>query len=81
MCFSMGWLQSFLIWLVIIAAIFAILKLVIPWVLSKIGVDAGIVIQIMSIILWAFIAIAVIYLAFAAISCLGGISFPPLPHR
>lgn len=81
MCFSAAWLQSFLIWLVIIAAIFAILKLVVPFILAKVGVEAGIIVQILSILLWAFIAIVVIYIAFAAISCLGGFSLPPLPRR
>lgn len=80
-CFSLAWLSQILIWLVIIVAIFAILKLIVPWVLSQIGVEGGIILQIINIILWAFVAICVIYFAFAVISCLGGLSFPPLPHR
>jgi hypothetical protein len=84
MCFSLAWLQSLLVWIIIVCAIFAILKLIVPWVLSKIGVEGGIILQIINIVVWAFIAIIVIYVAFAAISCLmsmGGGSFLALPHR
>lgn len=84
MCFSLAWLQSLLIWIVIVCAIFAILKLVVPFILSKIGVDGGIILQIVNILVWAFVAIVVIYFAFAAISCLmsmGGGNFLALPHR
>lgn len=33
-CFSLGWLEQVLVWLVIVGAIFAIIKLLVPLVLS-----------------------------------------------
>lgn len=81
MCFSWGWLQSILVWLVIVGAVFAILKLLIPYVLSQLGAGGGIIAQAINILLWAIIAIFVIYICFALISCLGtGSLMPPLPH-
>ena len=82
MCFSMQWLMQILIWAVIVIAIVAILKLIIPWVLSQLGTGGGIIMAILNILLWAIIAIFVIYLAFAVISCLmsmGG-GMPLMPH-
>lgn len=82
MCFSLGWIEQLLIWLVIIVAVVALLRLVVPWVLGMLGVDGGIIMQAINIVVWAVIAIAVIYFVFAMISCLlsmGGL--PLLPHR
>jgi hypothetical protein len=83
MCFSLAWLEQLLIWIVIIVAIFSLLKLVVPWILSKLGAEGGIVMQAISIVLWAFIAICIIYFIFMLISCLlsmGG-GLPGFPHR
>lgn len=81
MCFSMGWLEQVLVWIVIVAAIIAILKLLLPFVLGALGVGGGIIAQAINIVLWAIVAIFVIYICFALISCLGGGIMPPLPHR
>jgi hypothetical protein len=79
MCFSLPWLEQVLVWLVIVFAIVAILRLVIPWVLSIIGAEGGIIVQILNIALWAFIAIVIIYFAFSIISCLaGGLHLPQI---
>ncbi len=69
MCFTLPWLEQLLVWLVIVCAIIAILKLVVPWVLSMLGIP--IVGQVLNIVLWAIIAIFVIYFCFALIGCLG----------
>ena len=79
MCFSIQWIESLLVWLVIVCAIFAILKLLLPWVAAQLGIP--IVAQILQIVLWAFIVIVVIYLAFDLISCLGSGGFPRLGPR
>lgn len=80
MCFSWMWLQQLFVWLVIVGAIFAILRLLVPYVLSQLGASGGIIAQVINIVLWAIIAIAVIYICFALISCLGGGIMPPLPR-
>lgn len=85
-CFSLQWFESVLIWLVIICAIVAILKLLVPFVLAQLGAGGGIIAQAINIVLWAVVCIFVIYVCFALISCLlgmsGGLSFPspPLKH-
>ena len=78
-CFSLGWLEQLLVYLVIVGAIIAILRLIVPWVLGQLGIP--IVGQVINIILWAIIAIMVIYICFALLSCLAGGGFPLIPHN
>lgn len=80
MCFSLGWLQQILIWAIVIGAVIAIIKLVVPFALAQLG-GGGILAQIINIALWAFVAIMIVYIAFALISCLlggGGLALPRL---
>jgi hypothetical protein len=78
-CFSLGFLQQLLIWLVIAAAIIAIIRLLIPWLTS---ITFPIVGQVLEIVLWAVIAIIAIYIIFALIGCLLGMAGPlRLPGR
>lgn len=88
MCFSLGWWQNLFVWLVIVAAIVAILQILLPYILKKIRPSGevsegiGILTQIARIVIWAVIVIFVIYVAFALISCLlsmggGGLSLFP----
>jgi hypothetical protein len=80
-CLSFGWLESVLIWCVVIAAVWAIISLLLP--LIKAGPLQWVVdllIQILTIVVYAIIVIFVIYIAFDMISCLismgGGLSLP-----
>jgi len=87
MCFTMQWLMQLLILVVVVGAIIAILKIIIPWAVSKMGEfgeAVNILMQILTIVFWAIIIIVVIYIAFALISCLwsmGGGSFRGLFPR
>lgn len=81
MCFSLAWIQQLLIWLVIICAIVAILRLFLPWIAGKLGDAGSIVIGVLNIVLWAFVVICVIYFVFALISCLGGGGLPLFPRH
>lgn len=80
MCFSMIWWQQLLIYIVIVCAIVGILRLLLPYVLSQLGAGGGVIAGALNILLWAVIAIFVIYICFALISCLGSGTFMPL-HR
>ncbi len=75
-CFSLGWLEGLCVDLIIIAAIVAIIRLVVPWLLSLLGAG-GIVAQIINIVLWAIVAIFAVYIVFGLLSCLvgGGATF------
>lgn len=87
MCFSLEWLKQILILVVVVVAIIAMLKILIPFIVKKIGVELGegwsVVVQCFRIMCWAIVAILVIIIVFMMISCLlsmtGGVSL--LPHR
>jgi hypothetical protein len=83
-CFSLAWIQQVLIYAVIVCAVIALLKLVIPFILAQLGSGGGIISQAINILFWAIICIFVIYVVFAIIGCLlsmsgGGLSL--MPHR
>lgn len=69
-CLSLGFLQQLCINLVVIFAIVAIIKLLVPLLTNMIGFP--IVGQIINIVLWAIIAILAIYIIFGLLSCLLG---------
>jgi hypothetical protein len=82
MCFSLLWFRDLLIWLVVLAAVVAILQLFVPWVLAQLNINAGPIMQILRIVVWAVVIIAVIYFVFALLSCLmgSGGGFPLFPR-
>jgi hypothetical protein len=77
-CFSLGWIEQLLVWLIIVCAIVAIIRLLVPWITGMIGMP--IVGQVINIVLWAFLAILCVYICFGLLSCLigfgGGLHFP-----
>ncbi len=76
-CLSLSFLQALIIQIIIIAVIVAVVQLLVPWLVSFTGWP--ILGQVIMIILWGIIAIMVVYLIFALLSCLvgaGGIHFP-----
>jgi hypothetical protein len=82
MCFTLGFLEQLLVWLVIVCAIVAILRLLLPWVAGQLGAAGGIVLAVINIVLWAVVAIYVIYFCFMLIECLAGSGGGLLlPHR
>lgn len=83
-CFTLAWFEQVCIWFVIVCAIIGLIRLLIPFLISKLGGgDLGILGQALNIVLWAVICIYVIYIVFALIGCLigmgGGLSL--MPHR
>ena len=75
MCFSLGWLQQLFVWIIIICAIIAIIKILLPYVMSfagELGGAAAVIIAVVKIVFWAIVAIMVVYVVFALISCLLG---------
>jgi hypothetical protein len=89
MCFTLEWLEHLLILAVVVISIVAILQLIINYVLAKITpsgmfADAiSIISQVIKIVIWAIIIIAIIYFCFAMISCLwsyAGGGFSLMPH-
>jgi hypothetical protein len=83
MCMSLEFIKSILIWAVVIGAVFAIIKLLLPYCLGWLGPAGPILVQIFTIVFYAFIIIIVIVIAFALIGCLlsfagGGLHLPQM---
>ena len=76
-CFTLGFLQQLIIWCIVTAALVACLQLLIPWLSSFTWPILG---QVLRIILWAIVAIIVVYIIFTLLSCLLG-SGPPFRLR
>jgi hypothetical protein len=70
-CFSLAWIENFLIWLVVVCAIIGILKILVPWIVSLMGVaiDARFG-RIINIIIIAVVLVYVIIILFDVFSCL-----------
>lgn len=81
-CFSLQWLEQLFIYCIVIGAVIAIIRVLLPLVFAQFG-GGGALAQIINIVLYAFVAIIVVYIAFALISCLlgSGGSMSLLPHR
>jgi len=79
MCFSLEWVEQLLIWLIIVGAIVALLKLLVPMILSNLGWAGATVMAAINIVMWAVICIFLVYFIFDLIACLGG--GLRLPHR
>ena len=77
-CFSLSFLQQLIIWVIVIAAIVAIIRLLLPYLTGLIGIP--IIGRIIEIVLWVVVAIAVVYLIFGLLGCLlgsgGGLHLP-----
>ena len=79
MCFTLGWIEQLLIWVVIIACVVGVLRLLVPWVLGLAGVGAGPIPQIINIIVTAIIVVAAIILVLRhQLSCVVGAGVPRL---
>lgn len=78
MCFSIEWIGQLVIWLIIIVAMVAIVRLVLPYLLNMLGAGGGLVMAIINIVIWAAVAIMVVYIVIELFSCLlggGGLGF------
>lgn len=74
MCFSWDLIKQVLILAVVIVAIVGILQLIIPYIVSKLGIVLGegwnVVVGAVRIFIWALVAIVVIIVCFELIACL-----------
>ena len=77
MCFSFSFLGQLLIWAIVIGAAWAIINLIVPFVLAQIGVSiasegVGLFLKILKILLWAVVLIYIVIVVFDIIACLWG---------
>lgn len=79
MCFGLEWFKDLLIWIIVICAVLALLKLLVNLLLPKLGIGAEILsflVQAVTIIFWAIICIAAVIFIFDLIVCL----MPSMPR-
>jgi branched-subunit amino acid transport protein AzlD len=81
MCFSLGWIESLLIWLVVVCAVVAVIKLLLPYAFAQLGNPGALVVQVLNIVMWAVVLIFVIYIAFDLLACLVGFPRMLAPAR
>lgn len=72
-CFSLAWLEQLLIWLVVIAAVVALVRLLLPHIVGPLGGAGVIVTRALNIVIWAIVAVAVIMLIFDLLACAVGV--------
>lgn len=82
MCFGLQWFENVLIWIIVVCAAVALIRLLISFVLPKLGLGAEIlsfIIMALTIVFWAIICIAAVIFIFDLIACLApSISMPRL---
>lgn len=76
-CFSLVWLESLLIWLVIIVAIVLVVRLLVPLVAATLGPPwqafVGFLTSLLNIVIGAVVTIALILLIFDLLACAFGV--------
>ena len=72
-CFSLLWLEQPLIWLIVIAAVFALVRLLVPALVGPLGPLGSTIVQALNIVIWAIVAIAVVILIFDLLACAVGL--------
>ena len=77
-CFSLGWIEQLCIWLIVVCAVVAIIRLLVPFFTGMIGIP--LVAQIINIVLWCVVAIMCVYIIFSLLECVlsagGPLHFP-----
>lgn len=74
MCFGLEWFENLIIWIIVVCAVVALIKLLIRFVLPKLGLGAeilGFIVAALTIVFWAIICIACVIFIFDLVACLG----------
>lgn len=69
MCFSALWLMNTLIWLVVLCAVVAILRIIVPWAFAQMGVSLDPLMRVINIIIGVVIFIAVVWFIYDLYVC------------
>jgi hypothetical protein len=72
-CLSLAFLFNLCVWIVIVIAMYSILKLLLPYLTQFLP---SLVVKILEIVIWAVMAIIALYVIFLLLSCLlSGVGF------
>jgi hypothetical protein len=72
-CFSLQWLENFIIWVIVVCAVVALIRLLIAFVIPHLGIGGPIldfVIRALWIVIWAVVCIAAVIFIFQLVQCL-----------
>jgi hypothetical protein len=69
-CFSLSAVEHLLIWLVVLCAVVAFVRLVMPAVFAQLGQPGSVVIGALNIVMWAVVCVVLIIVVFDLLSCL-----------
>ena len=75
MCFSLEWLKNLLIWIVIVCVIVGMIRVLISFVIPKLGIGGevvAVIVRILTILLWGIVCIALIVFVFDLVACVAG---------
>lgn len=75
-CLSLGFLQNLLVWLVVVGGLYAIIKILLPFVLGPLGGAGSVIARVLEVVLWVALAIIVIYVVFTLLGCLAPFHLP-----
>jgi hypothetical protein len=76
MCFTVPWLASMLIWLVVVCGFVAILMILLPIVLGWLGWAGGVAMQIIRIVVAVIVICALIHFLVDLYECYAGGGMP-----
>lgn len=76
MCFTLLWLVQLVVQLVVIAGVIMIAKVVVPWIMAKLGADGAVLMQVLNIIIWVAVTILVIWIVYDLVTCLWTMRLP-----
>lgn len=73
-CFTLGYIEQLLIWLIVLGAFVACVRLLLPNILGTFP-GGALILQILNIIMWAVVLIFCVILVFDLLSCVVGTPF------
>lgn len=79
MCFSLEWLKDLIIWIIIICAVVALIRLLMAFVIPHLGIGGPIldfIVKALWIVIWAIICIAAVVFIFDLVACI----IPSMPR-
>jgi hypothetical protein len=76
-CFSLDFWERVFIAVICVIALWAIIKLFLPWLMSRLP---PILVQILNILIWAGIAILCVIIIFGLLACVWGMVGGIFPH-
>lgn len=69
MCFSIAWIGQMLIWLIVVCAVVAIIQVLLRFVLPGLAPAGGPVMQILTIVMYAAVAIFIVFIIVQLLEC------------